>query len=212
MMALEQWLKRATRCLSAEATTQVRREIEEHFRSAQESALPGGASEAEAENAALAALGDAAEANRKYRRVLLTKSEARLLRESAWESRAFCSRGWLRWVAATTAVVTGIAVAAAWISGGTFWKPMQPMLLLVAGGTAMIAAPMFLPLYTLERGRWYRVMKWVGLAAMLLLLSSNPRMSWMFVWCVGYVVWIESRRAAIRRKIPEAQWPKHLYL
>ena len=212
MTALEKWLKRATRCLSAEATTQVRREIEEHFRSAREAALHGGAGEVDAAHAALAALGDAALANRQYRLVLLTKSEARLLRQSSWESSAVCSRRWLRWLAATTAVVTGIAGTAAWIAGGTFWRPMQPMLLLVAGGTAMIAAPMFLPIYTPLRGQIYRALKWVALAAMLLLLTSDPRMTWVFASCVGYGVWIEWKRAAIRRKIPEAQWPKHLYL
>ncbi|HEV2215257.1 MAG TPA: hypothetical protein VGR64_08215 [Terracidiphilus sp.] len=212
MTALEQWLKRASRCLSADSTTQVRSEIEEHFRSAREEALHGGAGEVDAEHAALAALGDAAVANRHYRRVLLTKSEARLLRQSSWESSAVCSRRWLRWLPATTALITGAAGAAAWITGEAFWKPMQPLLLLVAGGTAMIAAPMFLPLYTPLRGKMYRALKWVALAAMLLLLTSDPRMTWMFVSSVGYGMWIEWKRASIRRKIPQAQWPKHLYL
>jgi hypothetical protein len=36
--------------------------------------------------------------------------------------------------------------------------------------------------------------------------------SWLFIACVWPVAHVEFTRAAIRRKIPVARWPRHLYL
>src|SRR5271165_5355508 len=93
---LETWLRRATRQLSATSAAQVRSEIQEHYESARDEALGGGAAPNEADRRALASLGDARTAGRHYRKVLLTASEDRLLRETTWEARAVCSR--LRWL------------------------------------------------------------------------------------------------------------------
>jgi hypothetical protein len=65
MTPLDQWLAAATHGLSPESAARVRTEIEQHCESAQE-----------AGEDAVAALGDARAANRAYRRVLLTETEA----------------------------------------------------------------------------------------------------------------------------------------
>jgi hypothetical protein len=36
--------------------------------------------------------------------------------------------------------------------------------------------------------------------------------SWLIVLCVGQLMWVESKRASIRRKPPIADWPRRLYL
>src|SRR5579872_3588438 len=88
---LDRWLKQATRHLASDSAGQVRGEIREHYESAREAAINNGATAHQADQLALAALGDAKTANRQYRKVLLTTAEARLLREGNWESRAICS-------------------------------------------------------------------------------------------------------------------------
>lgn len=91
MTGLDSWLEQATRCLSRDSVAQVRSEIREHYESARETAISGGATADEADRLAVCALGDAKTANRQYRNVLLTASEARMLREANWEARAVCS-------------------------------------------------------------------------------------------------------------------------
>ena len=87
MTRLESWLTDATRGLSKDSGAQVRSEIGEHY----ESSLKRDVTPDEADRIAVAALGDAKAANRQYRKVLLTSSEARMLRQSKREARAFCS-------------------------------------------------------------------------------------------------------------------------
>jgi hypothetical protein len=98
MTALEIWLRRATRCLSAHSAAQVRSEIEEHYESAREIAIDSGATLDEAGGTVVSSLGDARTANRQYRKVLLTATEARMLSDAQWESRAVCARPWLVWL------------------------------------------------------------------------------------------------------------------
>lgn len=210
MTNLEMWLKRASRCLSANSAAQVRKEILEHFDAAREAAMSEGASKADAESSALAALGDARTANRQYRSVLLTKSEARVLRNSAWEAGAVCGHGWLRWLVAITAVGTGIVAVWAWTVGMALVTPL--LAIVFATGFAMVAAPMFLPLFTPRRGRIYRMVKWVMLAGLAACALSTPRYTWLFVVSFWPSIWIEWNRISIRRKIPQAEWPKYLYL
>ena len=83
MTGLDSWLNQATRHLSVDSAAQVRTEIREHYESAWEAAVGGGAPADEAGRSALAALGDAKAANRQYRKVLLTSSEARMLRDAS---------------------------------------------------------------------------------------------------------------------------------
>jgi hypothetical protein len=86
MTGLDGWLKQATRHLSRDSAAQVRTEIQEHYESALEAAMSGGASTEEADRLAVTALGDAKDANCKYRNVLLTSAEARMLREGNWDA------------------------------------------------------------------------------------------------------------------------------
>ena len=93
---LDSWIGRATCDLSLDSAAQVRAEIVEHFESARETAIVAGTNAADADRAALAALGDARAANCQYRKVLLTSAEAKMLREGNWEARAVCARPWLK--------------------------------------------------------------------------------------------------------------------
>ena len=87
MTGLDSWLKQATRHLSKDSAVQVRTEIEEHYESAREAAISGGATIDGAHRLALTALGNAKTANCQYRHVLLTSAEARMLRDGEWEAR-----------------------------------------------------------------------------------------------------------------------------
>ena len=204
MTRLDSWLKLATRQLSRDSIARVRTEIKEHYESALEAAMSGGASAEEADRAAVTALGDAKDANCKYRNVLLTSAEARILREGNWEARAVCSRPWLKWGATL--------VAAALFLAGAFTATWA----LLVGGIAMgllFAAP-FLPVYTRSRGRVFRGVKWAVLLGTLGLTFGPDvlKWSWLLFSCLWPMVWIEAPRISIRRKLPIAEWPKQLYL
>jgi hypothetical protein len=210
---LENWLTQATRCLSKDSIAQVRSEIQQHYESAREAALHSGATidGDEADRLAVADLGDAQIANRQYRKVLLTSSEARMLREGNWEARAICSRPWLKWLLLAMPGAALFAAAALFITGASSlaWT-------LLAGGIGigfLFAAP-FLPVYTPSRGRAFRGVKWVVLLAMLLLAfgPGTLKWSWLLFSCLWPMFWIERTRVSIRRKLPVAEWPKQLYL
>lgn len=211
MNGLESWLKQATRKLSAASVARVRSEIREHYESALEAAMSGGATAEEADRLAVSALGDAKAANRQYRDVLLTSAEARLLREGNWEARAICSRSWPKWLLAALPAATLFAAATSFRLGAIAlaWP-------LFAGGilmTLVFAAP-FLPLYTPARGRVFRCVKWVALLATLgLAFGPNAlKWSWLLFSCLWPMAWVEWARYSIRRKLPVAEWPKQLYL
>src|SRR5664279_2684487 len=155
---LDTWLGQATRHLSRDAAAQVRNEIREHYDAARENATEHGAGSEEAERLALVALGDAKAANRQYRKVMLTSSEARLLREGNWEARAVCSR---RWMIAVGALATGI--------GFYFVNSIVMGRILLVGGTALLLlfSAMYMPVYTPARSRIFRAVKWLVLAAIL---------------------------------------------
>jgi hypothetical protein len=80
--------------LARDSAAAVRSEIEEHYESAREAGIADGMTDAGAELSALRALGDAKTANCRYREVLLTSREERMLRKGQWEARAVCSRPW----------------------------------------------------------------------------------------------------------------------
>jgi hypothetical protein len=49
----------------------------------------------------------------------------------------------------------------------------------------------------------------------MLLLAFGPdafKWSWLLISCFWPFAWIEWTRMSLRRKLPVAQWPKHLYL
>ena len=118
MTGLDRWLSQATRHLSKDSVAQVRTEIQEHYESAREVAMGGGASAGEADRSAVFALGDAKAANSQYRRVLLTSTETGIPREANWEARAVCSRPWLRWLFLAMPVTALCAAATLFLSGG----------------------------------------------------------------------------------------------
>lgn len=213
MTALESWLTQATRSLSKDSVAQVRSEIQEHYESARAAALSSGATidEDEADRMAMADLGDARIANCQYRKVLLTSSEARILREGNWEARAICSRPWLKWL------LLAVPVAALFAAAVLFFKGASSLgWTLVAGGigTGFLFAAPFLPVYTPSRGRVFRCAKWVLLPAVLLLAfgPDTLKWSWLLFSCLWPMYRIERTRVSIRRKLPVAEWPKQLYL
>jgi hypothetical protein len=211
MTELELWLKHATRHLSRDSAAQVRREIQEHYQSARESAVSGGASAAAAERQALAALGDAKTANCQYREALLTSSEARMLRQGGGEAHLFCSRPWLKRLA-VGAPLAALAAALALFLGGA--HSMARMALVVGIGMSPVAGALLLPIYTPSRGRAFRLARWAAMAGALgLAFGSNAlEWSWLLAACLWPSVWSEWKRASIRRKLPVQQWPRHLYL
>jgi len=205
---LETWLKRATCHLSTISTAQVRSEIQEHYESARDEALGGGAAPHDGEGMALASLGDASIAGRHYRKVLLTKSEDRLLRETTWEAAAICSRlGWL------FPIPVAALCASIWffIAGQNY---LALMLTLGAAGMSLLFARPLLPINTPARARVFRGLRWAWLAAVLMLAvwPDFRKQLWLLV-AVGWpIVWVEWMLFSVRRKLAVADWPRPLYL
>jgi hypothetical protein len=204
---LELWLKQATRHLSKDAAAQVRTEILEHYESAREAAMSAGSMSNSADRLAVTALGDARIANRQYRHVLLTSTEAKLLGDGNREERMVCAYPWLKGLLLAIPAVALLASLAFLLKG----KPDAAMGLLEgAVGLAVWSATPFLPIYTPWRGRFLRLVKWAVLLAALWMVGFQ--WSWLFISCLSWMAWMEWTRISIRRKIPIAQWPKQLYL
>jgi hypothetical protein len=196
MTRLDSWLNRATRHLSKDSAAQVRTEIREHYESAREAAVGGGATEDEADRSALAALGDAKAANRQYRKVLLTSYEARMLRDATRQS-AVCFPPWLKWwLRATPVGILLMAVALLFLEGGI---DQALVTMLICGG---LAASPFLPVYAPARGRIFRRIKWAAMIGMFGLAFWPNAHQWYWALLSCPLIWIEWTRASIRRKLP----------
>ena len=81
--------------------------------------------------------------------------------------------------------------------------------------TAMVLGVPLLPIYTPVRARYYRAAKWLTVIILSVLLYDPVHFrewSWLMLNCFSFVAWIELKRMSIRRKVPAADWPKHLYL
>lgn len=211
MTDLDNWLLRATRCLAPESSARVRAEITDHFEASRDAAIDTGATAQDAEDAALHALGSPAEANRLYRRSLLTSSEARLLRTGNWEARAVCSRSALRWTFLAVPpiiLIAGLLALLQHADGKAF--VLLPASLCLA---VLLHGP-FLPVYTPSRSRIYRGFKWTALLALLLMgtMPLNWHESWICFGCWWFMIWAEWQRFSIRRKLPVGQWPRQLHL
>jgi hypothetical protein len=208
---LEIWLKQATRHLSSNSAAQVRTEIQEHYESAREVSILGGATADEADRLAVAALGDTRAANRQYRKVLLTSSEARILRDCNWEARAVCSRAWLKWLLLGMPVAVILAAAVCFLAGEI---DVSRVLVACGVGTGVMFVAPFLPIYTVSRGRVFRVVKCVAMTAALGFAFGPDALkySWLLASSLWPLFWIEWTRISIRRKLPVAEWPKQLYL
>jgi hypothetical protein len=231
MTALDTWLARATRQLSADSAAQVRIEIEQHYESAREDAIRAGATADEADRSAVSALGDPRAANSQYREALITRAEAKLLRSSACEARFFTGtplrKRLLILVPAVAATCAAAAYAIATITA-PFAIPCPASATANATAalvarvgisaailTAIVLAAPLLPIYTPVRARFYRAAKWltvIGLSALLYDRVHFREWSWLMLNCFSFVAWIEVKRMSLRRKIPAANWPKHLYL
>jgi len=211
MTGLDSWLKQATRHLSKDSAVQVRTEIEEHYESAREAAISGGATIDEAHRLALTALGNAKTANCQYRHVLLTSAEARMLRDGEWEARVVCSRSWLKWLLVAAPVAAVLAAAVLFLTGA--FALARVALVGGIGLSPLFAAPL-LPVYTPSRSRVFRRVKWVAMIGMLAMAFGPDALkwSWLLISCLWPIAWIEWRRVSIRRKLPVAKWPKQLYL
>ena len=209
MTALDLWLKQATRRLSRDSAAQVRAEIWEHYEAARDAAIHNGASSEQADLLAVRDLGDAKEANCQYRKVLLTSGEARVLREGAWESRAICSRPWVKWAIAAASSAALLVATILFLRGAIpfRWVPLS------AGVDVMLAAP-FLPVYTPGRALAFRILKWaVMLGAIALIYGPELlKWSWLLFSSLWPIAWVEWTRNSIRRKLPVAKWPRQLYL
>jgi hypothetical protein len=203
MTRLESWLADATRRLSKDSAAQVRTEIGEHYESARDAALMRDITPDEADRLAVAALGDAKAANRQYRKVLLTSSEARMLRESNREAEAVCSGALLKGVLLVVSIAVLCGATAFFLTGAASvaWRLLWGFTVI----SLWTAAPL-LPIYTQSRGRVYRIVKWVFLLGTLTALHS-----WTFP-CFWPLAWAEWTRASIRRKLPVGEWPRQLYL
>jgi hypothetical protein len=189
MTELDSWLEQATRHLSKDSVAQVRIEIQEHYESAREAAIGGGATADEADRLALADLGDAKAANCQYRNVLLTSTEARMLREGNWEARAVCSRPWLKRLFLAMPLAALCSAAALFLKGSITlaWT------LLVGGiGMGLLFAAPFLPVYTPSRGRIFRVVKWVVMLGVFGLAfgPDTLKWSWLLFSCLWPMGWI----------------------
>ena len=209
--ALDIWLNQATRHLSRDAAAQVRREIREHYESARETAALTAATPEEADGVAIAALGDAKVANCQYRQVLLTSAEARLLRQGNWEAKAVCSRGWARWLILGLAAAGLLGSARLLIMGDGY---LGSAMLAGVMSIGLFFAAKALPIYTPARGRVFRGVRLTLLLAIWVLAfgPNTLQWSWLLFSCLWPLMWIEMRRGSIRRKLPVAQWPRHLYL
>lgn len=211
MSGLEGWLQEATRHLAKDSAALVRSEIREHYESAREAALADGTTAENADRLALAALGDAKTVNGHYRQVLLTSDEARLLGDGRVEARLFCSRSWIKWLGIT-------------LSAATFWTALtlfflgriemsQTALAIFLMAALLFVAPL-LPVYTPSRSRVFRGVKYVLIVGALAMVFGHDalRMSWLLIACLWPMIWIEWRRAVIRRKLPATAWPRQLFL
>lgn len=211
MTGLDRWLKLATRRLAKSSAAQVRTEIQEHYDSARDAAVAGGASTDEADRLALNALGDAQTANCQYRNVLSTSAEAKMLREGNWEASAFCSHRWLKWVILAVPAVALVTAVAFFLNGHV--AIARDVLIAGLGMSPFLAAPL-LPIYTPSRGRVFRLVKWIAMTGGLILMFGPEarQWSWLLISCLWPLAWTEWTRASIRRKLPISAWPKHLYL
>jgi hypothetical protein len=210
-MTTEQWVVQATRCLSADSRATVRREILEHFEEAYDEAVAHGSVQLDAEKAALHSLGDPRQANRLYRKSLLTSQEARLLARGNREARFVCASGAWKFGAI---VVPQIALA---LGVAEYFRGNQDLGRILFIGSAVLAVVLlapFLPIYSADRSRVFRAVKWAAYGALYLWMSVTFgwRQSWIFYCALWPMVWIEWTRASIRRKLPLERWPRQLYL
>ena len=215
MMTLDGWLNQAVKRLSKDSAETVRREIQEHYDAAREAALNSGMDPQQAELLAVEALGDPRVANREYRKVLLTSSEAKVLRDSNAESRMICSNKWIKWMMLSTPG-TLLLISAVFLA--MHQANLARGVLVLGALMALFFMPPFLPIYTISRGRTYRVIKWAILFGGVFVIfgsdaaGSSPANFWLSTCWFFPMFYTEWKRMMIRRKLPISKWPRQLYL
>ena len=210
MTDLQVWLKCVTRGLSREAADQVRHEIEDHYLSARDAALARGAAAEQADQQALAALGDAETVNTRYRSVLLTKEEAKMLRGVKRDGEFFsCRPDLIRAFRVGPCVL--LCVAAGFYAIGAV--NLARIMLAATLGLGMIFTVPTFSIYTAARSQVYRYAKW-PVVLMALWLANGRSFNWLGITLIGLAVfgWTEWVCASLRKKLPVEQWPTMLYL
>jgi len=201
MQTLEQWLEVATHGLCDAAAARVRAEIGEHYLSAIESASREGVDPLDAERRALSALGEAKSANRQYRRVLVTESEARTL-----------SRLTSRWPPVGAILVLGTTAIYA-VSVRT------SELNYLFGCFAIQTVLRAIPISSIRAGWIVRILRWgndtvfytIWFVTAMAFMKSPVQAAGIIVMALG-AVHREYKFFVLRRKVPVEQWPRLLWI
>ena len=206
MQTLEQWLSIATRGLCDSAAARVRAEIQDHYLTATEAAGRGGP---DAEARAVAALGDAAAANREYRRVLLTRGEDIILRSMLKGPARVAGISDRRqfWGRALAAFLTLQALAFLTL------QTARGSALIYLVGALILSALMqhHLPVGSVRAGWAIRLVRWGVMAGGVVLAVVNGVGVSPLVAVPAWLAYQEYRRFVLRRKLPLEQWPAALY-
>ncbi len=193
MTPLEQWLSEATRGLSPESAERVRDEIQQHYDSACQAGLDAGCD-------AIAALGSPREANRAYRKVLLTEQEAIMAPGIAQRKKATTSRMGLSSV---------LLVAFVWMTLPRHHDPSLPLILL----TIFCTLPMtwFFPPTTFTRCRIYTCVYGVRSFLIAMIVWWYDPSGWMWGLAGGVIIFLieyfplHQQRLSIFRKLEAGQ-------
>jgi hypothetical protein len=143
--------------------------------------------------------------------VLLTRDEARILREGDWESRLVCANSYGK---ALMILLPSLAIGAGAILLSLGHEEGGWNFLMAGIGIGLTVLAGLLGLQKIQKGRIFRILRWVMVSAVVLGIFGKDalRLSWLLIPSVWPLAWIEWRRHTIRRKLPVAMWPKHLYL
>jgi hypothetical protein len=193
MTPLEQWLSEATRGLSPESAGRVREEIQQHYDSACEAGEEVGC-------AALAALGSPREANRAYRKVLLTEQEAIVAPVIAQRKRSSPSRIFL---------TSGFLAAFVWMMLGRHHDPSLPLITLVIFCT--VPMNWFFPPTTLARCWIYTGVYGVRSVLIAVIAWWYDPAGWTWGLVAGAIIFVidyfplHRQRLSILRKLEAGQ-------
>ncbi|HEY4087665.1 MAG TPA: hypothetical protein VGM43_17115 [Bryobacteraceae bacterium] len=189
MTPLEQWLSEATRGLSPESAGRVREEIQEHYDSA-----------CDAGGDAIAALGSPREANRAYRKVLLTEREAIMAPTIAQRKRSSPSR---------IALSSVLLVAFVWMMLGRHHDPSLPLITLAIFCT--LPMTWFFPPATLARCRIYTGVYEVRSVLIAAIVWWYNPAGWMWGLAIAVIIFLidyfplHRQRLSIFRKFEAGQ-------
>jgi hypothetical protein len=133
------------------------------------------------------------------------------MRNGKTETRLFCSASWIKWIGIVFSIGAFWTALVLFFLGRIETSETALAIFLMAG--LLFVGPL-LPVYTPSRSRVFRGVKYVFIVAALAMVfgSDALRMSWLLISCLWPIMWIEWRRASIRRKLPATAWPRQLFL